>query len=325
MEIKDVNNCYQDSPVCCDFTGKNIIEDKIFHCPNKSNIEHPFGFDISTDKCDKYFDDMLKRKLEKYLYFKKIKYENKINKTTNDSSKLRIYSNKYINIKNIYDKLCEELIETSIIYYKTNTRDLNDLSLNYLKHRLNLIVRLYNIKRILESKNDWYDLCLDKYKLINNHSSDLNDLINSLKPIPNMFKDEEEKIEIIKTYRNIFENIKEKITTDISKLNTLNLISYDINLRDCFIELNSIILILDTKFYNYYEAIETLENCTTNNKIIEFTECETLNNDICIICQADDETNLVKINKCGHIFHNECLLEWLTRNNSCPVCRISDN
>jgi len=150
---------------------------------------------------------------------------------------------------------------------------------------------------------------------------------NQLLSFTNIIKQNsiETKKNIIDTYRNLFKNIKEKITSDISELNTLNLISYDINLRDCFFELNALILILDTKFYNYYEAIEILENCTTNNKIIELTQCGSLNNDICIICQEDDQKNLVKINKCGHIFHNECLLEWLTRNNSCPICRISDD
>ena len=324
MEIKEINNCYDNNTVCCDFTGMNIIEDKIFHCNNKSNIEHPFGFDISINISDKYLEDMLKRKLEKYLYFLKNKYENKINNNINNE-KLRIYSNKYINVKKIYDKLCEELIEKSIIYYKTNTRDLTDLSLYYLKYRLNLIIRLYNIKRILETKKNWYELCVDKYKLIYNYYVNLTNFIISLKPIPNMFENITTKTEIIKTYRNTFKSIEEKINFDIKELDTLNLISYDINLKDCFVELNSLILILDTKFYNYYEAIEILENCSTNDNIIEFIDCESLNNDICIVCQEDIEINLVKIKKCGHIFHKECIVEWLTRNNSCPTCRISNN
>ncbi len=322
MEIKDINNCYNNNAVCCDFTGLTITEDKIFHCNNNSHIEHPFGFDISIHTSEQYIEDMLKRKLEKYLYFLKNKYENKINNINNEQ--LRIYSNKYINVKKIYDKLCEELMETSIIYYKTNTKDLNDLNLYYIRYRLNLTIRLFNIKRILETKKDWYDLCLNKITLINKYNVDLYNLINSLKPIPNMFENQTTKTEIIKIYRSMFESIKDKMTFDINELHTLNLISYDINTKDCFVELSSLLLLLDTKFYNYYEAIEILENCTINDDMIEFTECEP-NNEICIICQENNnEKKIVKINKCGHMFHNDCLIEWLTRTNSCPICRTTN-
>ena len=44
---------------------------------------------------------------------------------------------------------------------------------------------------------------------------------------------------------------------------------------------------------------------------------------ICPICQE----NLIIDNvstSCGHIFHRNCLMEWLHKKNECPVCRQSN-
>jgi hypothetical protein len=326
MEITNVNICYNNSTVCCDFTGLSIKDDEIFHCNSKSNTEHPFGFDISIHKSDDYLNDLLKRKLEKNLYFKIMKYETMLNKNLeNISNNLVSTSNKYLKIKKIHKNLCENLINNSIIYYKLNNRDLFDLGLNYLKYRQNLIIRLYNIKRILSIKTDWYDICKNKYEELNNiYSNNLIKLIITLKPYPNMFENNDAKKRIINSYRTVFNIIKEKIEFSIKELEISNLISYDILSQDYFLELNTILNKINEDFYKYYECIEVLENCTTNDNIIEFIPCDSLNNEICIICQEDNENNLVKINNCGHIFHNNCIIEWLTRNNSCPLCRNNE-
>ena len=43
----------------------------------------------------------------------------------------------------------------------------------------------------------------------------------------------------------------------------------------------------------------------------------------CAICL--DEfigTDMIKaFNKCGHIFHKKCLLDWLKKSNYCPICK----
>ena len=49
----------------------------------------------------------------------------------------------------------------------------------------------------------------------------------------------------------------------------------------------------------------------------------------CAICLADFEgTDIIKaFYKCEHIFHKKCLLDWLKKNNKCPLCNhdLSDD
>ena len=40
----------------------------------------------------------------------------------------------------------------------------------------------------------------------------------------------------------------------------------------------------------------------------------------CSVCLDNIESNAFKTN-CGHYFHNQCLLNWLLTNHTCPVCR----
>ena len=60
---------------------------------------------------------------------------------------------------------------------------------------------------------------------------------------------------------------------------------------------------------------------TVHNPFIflEMTDIE--NNDECTICLSNDLDNeWVKLN-CQHIFHRTCISEWLSINNTCPICR----
>ena len=44
----------------------------------------------------------------------------------------------------------------------------------------------------------------------------------------------------------------------------------------------------------------------------------------CVICHNNIEKNSIyrKINQCEHMFHVQCIDEWLQSNSTCPVCRL---
>ncbi|CAN6906087.1 unnamed protein product [Brassica oleracea] len=42
---------------------------------------------------------------------------------------------------------------------------------------------------------------------------------------------------------------------------------------------------------------------------------------ICIDDLSKTRENIIELPQCLHIFHQDCLFEWLRRQNSCPLCR----
>ena len=46
-------------------------------------------------------------------------------------------------------------------------------------------------------------------------------------------------------------------------------------------------------------------------------------NEACCVCLEPHEVGSVAARlPCGHLFHEQCVTEWLTRHCSCPVCRF---
>ena len=44
----------------------------------------------------------------------------------------------------------------------------------------------------------------------------------------------------------------------------------------------------------------------------------------CTVCQNNyGEADLLAVTRCRHIFHRHCILEWLSRSSTCPVCRCA--
>lgn len=41
----------------------------------------------------------------------------------------------------------------------------------------------------------------------------------------------------------------------------------------------------------------------------------------CSICIENLSGNIIRMPQCLHMFHQDCLFEWLGRHNSCPLCR----
>jgi len=47
--------------------------------------------------------------------------------------------------------------------------------------------------------------------------------------------------------------------------------------------------------------------------------------DTCPICQeAMPVGSKAKMMPCGHLFHDDCLISWVSKNNSCPMCRYDE-
>ncbi|CAE7039901.1 unnamed protein product [Symbiodinium natans] len=50
-----------------------------------------------------------------------------------------------------------------------------------------------------------------------------------------------------------------------------------------------------------------------------------LEEDVCVVCQeAMPAGSKAKAMPCGHLFHDDCLLSWVKKSNSCPTCRFDD-
>jgi len=71
------------------------------------------------------------------------------------------------------------------------------------------------------------------------------------------------------------------------------------------------------------KAIEKLKKFKMNEKYCKKNDKGELEQPSCSVCldeiKMDGETLLIP---CGHMYHSECILNWLSQNNTCPVCRF---
>lgn len=56
---------------------------------------------------------------------------------------------------------------------------------------------------------------------------------------------------------------------------------------------------------------------------VQYPSCHSLDCEgTCVICLETMQVDyVIRRFKCGHSFHDECIIEWLTKENSCPICR----
>eukprot|EP00761_Pharyngomonas_kirbyi_P011837 gb/GECH01011863.1/.p1 GENE.gb/GECH01011863.1/~~gb/GECH01011863.1/.p1 ORF type:complete len:164 (+),score=46.54 gb/GECH01011863.1/:1-492(+) len=62
---------------------------------------------------------------------------------------------------------------------------------------------------------------------------------------------------------------------------------------------------------------ESRKNCLTH---FAATKCEGK----CHICleQMDTKEKLIRVDKCTHTYHDECLSKWIDSHKTCPICRF---
>mmetsp|Transcript_128069 Transcript_128069/g.362522 ORF Transcript_128069/g.362522 Transcript_128069/m.362522 type:complete len:251 (+) Transcript_128069:99-851(+) len=47
--------------------------------------------------------------------------------------------------------------------------------------------------------------------------------------------------------------------------------------------------------------------------------------DMCVVCQEPMPAgSKAKAMPCGHIFHDDCIMSWVSKHNSCPTCRFDE-
>ena len=60
---------------------------------------------------------------------------------------------------------------------------------------------------------------------------------------------------------------------------------------------------------------------------IKFSNINSENCTNCTVCITDFEKDddVVVFNVCKHVYHKECILNWLKLNKTCPICRSEFN
>jgi len=69
----------------------------------------------------------------------------------------------------------------------------------------------------------------------------------------------------------------------------------------------------------YFRGLNNNMNNTTTNKSSKDEDGKR-----CSICLEDFEPKeMVTVTPCSHMFHEDCIVPWVTNHGSCPVCRFA--
>ena len=74
----------------------------------------------------------------------------------------------------------------------------------------------------------------------------------------------------------------------------------------------------------YVECCHPIYRWYTRKKIVTLNDSLiSTSSAICSICLDNYSNPEIKLNKlpCNHIFHKDCIQEWLKNNDTCPECR----
>ena len=133
--------------------------------------------------------------------------------------------------------------------------------------------------------------------------------------------------------RNEYKNETHTEDTELDNINN-NVINSIIRLRSTldYISLNRItnnnrtFMIQLLEAYSIYDDYDNLDDVKVTMNKDEFSKLKTFENNqeqSCSICLDSLKNKKVTELKCQHIFHNECIHPWLTKQSvKCPICRM---
>tara|TARA_B100001287_G_C22495098_1_gene440830 strand:- start:38 stop:448 length:411 start_codon:yes stop_codon:yes gene_type:complete len=96
-----------------------------------------------------------------------------------------------------------------------------------------------------------------------------------------------------------------------------------------FIIIAEIILFSVLKDLNYQRDIDVDDITVVSRSIsinsdtisyADITSDDIGNFEFCSICLDEEKNNLSKL-ECGHLYHKNCIEEWLEKDLTCPICR----
>ena len=129
-------------------------------------------------------------------------------------------------------------------------------------------------------------------------------------------------------HATLFDNFMIQVTTDSNFLAIKALI---LGIYAIYIVLNLSVpaYIYVDIFYQIYGLIREILIKTKTKKFVTVTlnqypsptEEEISNDDICIICRTQMTITDSKKLPCGHIFHKDCIIQWFSNKDQCPICK----
>jgi len=188
---------------------------------------------------------------------------------------------------------------------------------------MNFLTTLFgsNIKKwctIIFTRCNNQEMTKEKYKELNKQDSEIIAMINSVQNTlfgDNMI-DENPQMEAILINRR--KNFLQQIQGDINSSNDDYFIPKPENIVDWILDIIRFFispsLTLAQEITKLSKAL--IADITTLNKFESYYgECS--------ICKESIWQSNKAFTKCNHIFHDNCLTEWLKRANTCPICRES--
>eukprot|EP00542_Grammatophora_oceanica_P018435 CAMPEP_0194033174 /NCGR_PEP_ID=MMETSP0009_2-20130614/5952_1 /TAXON_ID=210454 /ORGANISM="Grammatophora oceanica, Strain CCMP 410" /LENGTH=232 /DNA_ID=CAMNT_0038673815 /DNA_START=91 /DNA_END=789 /DNA_ORIENTATION=+ len=73
--------------------------------------------------------------------------------------------------------------------------------------------------------------------------------------------------------------------------------------------------------FQFDEEAQSLKWTKKSSDSVQFKDCDSMNPTCSICLDPFEEGVLIVSSECSHIFHRECVMEWVGKKDDCPMCR----